>query len=155
MKHTLIIGLATLFALSSAYGAKGSHARGEGREELKARVQERAGGILDAGDTDGDGLYSESELVAVMTNLMDLRKEMREEFKESRESSDRARPSGSKGERRGPPAPEDVATRLIERLDDDADGLVSRDALEGALEKMGKRARGKCCGKKGHSKKGK
>lgn len=152
MKKLVILTLAAAVASSCLEAKpKGRAGSEEDREARKEKAREHMLGVLDEGDTDGDGYYSEGELVDIFSTLQSHRQEMREKMRAKAEESGRELPERkSGGKDREPPTPEDIAERILDRLDDDGDSLVSRDQLEQAMNHMAQR--GKRGGKEGKGK---
>ncbi|MCH2156480.1 MAG: EF-hand domain-containing protein [Opitutales bacterium] len=106
--------------------------RAERKEQRKAELQ----GIVDAQDLDGDGYLSELELTAVFEEMKAARDERR--AKMAAKNPDGAKQRG--GERQ-PRSPADVAARIMNRVDQDGDGLIAKSEFFDVFHKMGERAR--------------
>lgn len=131
-----------MLATATLHANEGRRLSAEDREAMKEKAKAHVMEILDQSDENADDYFSEDELIGALTALREHREEMRERTRQILEDSGRELPERAKGERRDPPAPEDIAARIIERLDDDGDALVSRAEAESALERFAKRGRG-------------
>ena len=113
MKIKMII--AGLAGLSAATLLNAERENRPSREEMRERIQEHVQGVLDDTDVDGDGYYSEDELIDTFATLRADREEMRERMRERAEQSGRDLPVRSNKEGREPPSPDEVATKILEK----------------------------------------
>ncbi|MGB0370700.1 MAG: hypothetical protein ACPGN3_05065 [Opitutales bacterium] len=142
MNNHLILGLAAT-AATMLYAGEGKRLSDEDREAMKAKAQEHMTSVLDEGDENNDDYFSEDELTDVLNQLREHREEMREKMREKAEAAGRELKDRSEKGDKERPEPEEVAAKIIEKLDDDGDGLISRDQAEFALGKMAKRGKGR------------
>lgn len=97
-------------------------------------------------DTDESNTLNQDELVAALTGMREKQKGDRPRMgrKGSEDDATADRPEKSrKGDRRGPPAPEEIAPKLIEDFDVSGDGELDTEEMLAALKTMhGKGRRG-------------
>lgn len=134
--------LLTLAALGSAFFSSTLFARPEGPPpppDPEAVVVE----MFTDYDADENNSLNQEELIAAFVGIREKhmaarqgdRPRMGRKGPEGEESTDRPR----KGKRRGPPAPEELAPKLIEDFDASGDGELNTEELLQALQKMHER----------------
>ncbi len=143
--------LLTLTIASAAFFASNLSARPEGPPpppDPETIVVE----VFTDYDSDENNSLNQEELVAALQGMREKQMAKRQGDrprmgrKASDEESTEDRPAKpNKGKRRGPPAPEDIAPRMIENHDKSGDGELNTEELLEALKGMhgqGRRGRG-------------
>lgn len=109
-------------------------------------IDRRVDQMIEAGDTDGDGLLSRTELVTLMETRHSAQRERMGERAEERaerraERGERqGRGHGPRGYHQRMMAPEDFAERSFSRIDANDDGMISAEEFETAQARWQERA---------------
>ncbi len=124
-----LIKTATLLALLACVILAGANA--EVQPDPRKPLQD----VLAKGDANGDGHYSETELLETLKVHRDL---VREELRARAAEEGRTLPEPPVDHEI--PSIEEGAARMMDRLDRDRDGLLSLSQVEFGLKKMRRRA---------------
>ncbi len=122
---TATVGIAALATIANARpgGERGAHRPNP--EDVVAEI------VADY-DSNTDNLITSDELANA---IVGMREKRIASFKERIEDSDRERPEGARAEREGP-VPTEVASRLVERFDENGDANLDTEELMGVVKAL-------------------